>query len=120
MLHHLLLHLVDADNPASVVSELRDQFIGALRREFPVERTPVVLTPLLYPDKNNLSTDQLNPTTLSLPRSVVSQTTCHVVGAAKLEEINRHSDINLMLVYRDKLTHRVVAVLADIFGYVLL
>ena len=72
VLHHLLLHLVDAENPSGVSQELREQFVSALRREFPLERTPVVLTPLLYPEKSNLSIDQLNPTTLSLPRSVVS------------------------------------------------
>lgn len=72
VLHDLLLHLVDAENPSGVSQELREQFVSALRREFPLERTPVVLTPLLYPEKCNLSIDQLNPTTLSLPRSVVS------------------------------------------------
>lgn len=72
VLYHLLEHLVDSENPSGTSTELKDQFLAALKKEFPRERTPVVLIPLLYPERFNLTTDQLNPTSVSLPRTVVS------------------------------------------------
>lgn len=72
ILHELLLQLMSGEDVCGVSTKLRDQFISALKREFPRERAPVVLIPLLYGEQNNLGSDQLNPTTLSLPRSVVS------------------------------------------------
>ena len=66
------MHLLDAENPSGTSTELKEQFLLALRKEFPRERTPVILTPLLYAEEFNLTLDQLNPTSISLPRSVVS------------------------------------------------
>jgi len=86
VLHLLLLHLLDAANPSATSTQLRDQFIGSLRKDFPSERTPVVLSPLLYDDCYDITTDQLNPTNLSLPRSVVSVVLCDkVLSMMKLE-----------------------------------
>mgnify|MGYP001792821269 CR=1 FL=1 len=76
ILHSLLLHLLSTDDVACVSPELRDQFLAALRRDFPRERVPVVLMPLLHGDKYDLAVDQLNPTSLSLPRNVVCSDGC--------------------------------------------
>jgi len=71
VLHRLLVDLVDSENPSGTSTELKEQFLAALRRDFPRERTPVILAPLLYSEQFNYTLEQLNPSSVALPNKVV-------------------------------------------------
>ncbi|XP_065678715.1 CCR4-NOT transcription complex subunit 1 isoform X1 [Hydra vulgaris] len=61
VLHLLLAYLLNKNQEESIVSE--DQlksFLNSLRKDFPWERAPAVLAPLLYPAKQIQETSSLN------------------------------------------------------------
>ncbi|XP_034255857.1 CCR4-NOT transcription complex subunit 1 isoform X2 [Thrips palmi] len=59
---HLILSSVfcDSANQFGVTSETKESFLKNLRRDFPRELVPVVLAPLIYPNKPDLPMDKLN------------------------------------------------------------
>ncbi|XP_061301436.1 CCR4-NOT transcription complex subunit 1 isoform X10 [Pezoporus flaviventris] len=62
VLHLLLSHLLFGQKGAfGVGQEQIDAFLKTLRRDFPQERCPVVLAPLLYPEKRNILMDRILP-----------------------------------------------------------
>ncbi|XP_043350716.1 CCR4-NOT transcription complex subunit 1 isoform X20 [Dermochelys coriacea] len=62
VLHLLLSHLLFGQKGAfGVGQEQIDAFLKTLRRDFPQERCPVVLAPLLYPEKRDILMDRILP-----------------------------------------------------------
>ncbi|XP_078524737.1 CCR4-NOT transcription complex subunit 1 isoform X5 [Lissotriton helveticus] len=62
VLHLLLSHLLYGQKGAFGVGlEQIDAFLKTLRRDFPQERCPVVLAPLLYPEKRDILMDRILP-----------------------------------------------------------
>ncbi|XP_073081669.1 CCR4-NOT transcription complex subunit 1 isoform X7 [Manis javanica] len=62
VLHLLLSHLLFGQKGAfGVGQEQIDAFLNTLRRDFPQERCPVVLAPLLYPEKRDILMDRILP-----------------------------------------------------------
>ncbi|XP_060110364.1 CCR4-NOT transcription complex subunit 1 isoform X4 [Heteronotia binoei] len=62
ILHLLLSHLLFGQKGAfGVGQEQIDAFLKTLRRDFPQERCPVVLAPLLYPEKRDILMDRILP-----------------------------------------------------------
>ncbi|XP_069510725.1 CCR4-NOT transcription complex subunit 1 isoform X2 [Ambystoma mexicanum] len=62
VLHLLLSHLLYGQKGAFGVGlEQIDAFLKTLRRDFPQERCPVVLAPLLYPEKRDVLMDRILP-----------------------------------------------------------
>ncbi|XP_063168949.1 CCR4-NOT transcription complex subunit 1 isoform X3 [Candoia aspera] len=62
VLHLLLPHLLFGQKGAfGVGQEQIDAFLKTLRRDFPQERCPVVLAPLLYPEKRDILMDRILP-----------------------------------------------------------
>nr|XP_033796481.1 CCR4-NOT transcription complex subunit 1 isoform X3 [Geotrypetes seraphini] len=62
VLHLLLSHLLFGQKGAFGVGlEQIDAFLKTLRRDFPQERCPVVLAPLLYPEKRDILMDRILP-----------------------------------------------------------
>ncbi|XP_051787591.1 CCR4-NOT transcription complex subunit 1 isoform X4 [Erpetoichthys calabaricus] len=62
VLHLLLSHLLFGQKGASGVGQEQiDAFLKTLRRDFPQERCPVVLAPLLYPEKRDILMDRILP-----------------------------------------------------------
>ncbi|KAK2085164.1 CCR4-NOT transcription complex subunit 1 [Saguinus oedipus] len=62
VLHLLLSHLLFGQKGAfGVGQEQIEAFLKTLRRDFPQERCPVVLAPLLYPEKRDILMDRILP-----------------------------------------------------------
>ncbi|XP_037672114.1 CCR4-NOT transcription complex subunit 1 isoform X4 [Choloepus didactylus] len=62
VLHLLLSHLLFGQKGTfGVGQEQIDAFLKTLRRDFPQERCPVVLAPLLYPEKRDILMDRILP-----------------------------------------------------------
>ncbi|XP_015223972.1 CCR4-NOT transcription complex subunit 1 isoform X1 [Lepisosteus oculatus] len=62
VLHLLLSHLLFGQKGASGVGQEQiDAFLKTLCRDFPQERCPVVLAPLLYPEKRDVLMDRILP-----------------------------------------------------------
>lgn len=70
-LHFLLSGLCDPTNPFEISNEQKRAFLQALQKDFPRIRVPVVLTPLLYPEKASFGFESLNPTSVVLPNHVM-------------------------------------------------
>lgn len=59
VLHILLSHLIlNPEEEVGVSSESVQTFIETLRRDFPRERVPVVLAPLLYKENQDITEDR--------------------------------------------------------------
>ena len=59
VLHILLSHLIlDPEEEVGVSSDSVQTFIETLRRDFPRERVPVVLAPLLYREEQDITEDR--------------------------------------------------------------
>ncbi|XP_056455119.1 CCR4-NOT transcription complex subunit 1 isoform X6 [Gadus macrocephalus] len=62
VLHLLLSHLLFGQKGASGVGQEQiEAFLNTLCRDFPQERCPVVLAPLLYPEKRDILMDRILP-----------------------------------------------------------
>ncbi|XP_064398380.1 CCR4-NOT transcription complex subunit 1-like [Halichondria panicea] len=73
VLHLLLSYLLQgSEEEVCVAKESVNTFVQTLRRDFPRERVPVVLAPLLYRDQLDITEDRLVPVSVSLPSSVFS------------------------------------------------
>ena len=60
VLHMLLSHLIlKSEEEMGVCAENVQTFIETLRRDFPRERVPVVLAPLLYKENQDITEDRL-------------------------------------------------------------
>ena len=60
VLHILLSHLIlSPEEEVGVSAESIQTFIETLRRDFPRERVPVVLAPLLYKEAQDITEDRL-------------------------------------------------------------
>ena len=59
MLHLLLSHLFESpEQDVGVNSEALDTFVRTMRQDFPRERVPVVLAPLLYREQQDITEDR--------------------------------------------------------------
>ncbi|XP_024137335.1 CCR4-NOT transcription complex subunit 1 isoform X2 [Oryzias melastigma] len=73
VLHLLLSHLLFGQKGASGVGQEQiDAFLKTLCRDFPQERCPVVLAPLLYPEKRDIPTDRIFPDSGELAKTMES------------------------------------------------
>jgi CCR4-NOT transcription complex subunit 1 len=73
VLHRLLSHLLlSPEDEVGVARESIDAFVQTLRRDFPRERVPVVLSPLIYREQEDITEDRLVPVSVSLASSVFS------------------------------------------------
>jgi CCR4-NOT transcription complex subunit 1 len=73
VLHMLLCHILQhTEDQLSIPSDTVELFIQALRRDFPQDRVPVILAPLLYREHLDITEDRLIPVTATLPSSVSS------------------------------------------------
>ncbi|KAI8491153.1 CCR4-NOT transcription complex subunit 1, partial [Branchiostoma belcheri] len=59
VLHLLLINLHGPKDKFGIGAEQKEAFIAILKQDFPNERCPVVLTPFLYPDKQDITIDRL-------------------------------------------------------------
>ncbi|XP_029687920.1 CCR4-NOT transcription complex subunit 1 isoform X2 [Takifugu rubripes] len=72
VLHLLLSHLLFGQKGASGVGQEQiDAFLKTLCRDFPQERCPVVLAPLLYPEKRDIPMDRILPDSGELARTMM-------------------------------------------------
>ena len=59
VLHLLLSHLIlRSEEETNVSAESVQKFVETLRRDFPRERVPVVLAPLLYREQQDITEDR--------------------------------------------------------------
>lgn len=71
-LHLLLSHLLFGQKGASGVGQEQiDAFLKTLCRDFPQERCPVVLAPLLYPEKRDILMDRILPDSGELAKTMM-------------------------------------------------
>ncbi|XP_064785577.1 CCR4-NOT transcription complex subunit 1-like isoform X15 [Oncorhynchus masou masou] len=72
VLHLLLSHLLFGQKGASGVGQEQiDAFLRTLCRDFPQERCPVVLAPLLYPEKRDILMDRILPDSGELAKTMM-------------------------------------------------
>ncbi|XP_022061854.1 CCR4-NOT transcription complex subunit 1 isoform X5 [Acanthochromis polyacanthus] len=72
VLHLLLSHLLFGQKGASGVGQEQiDAFLKTLCRDFPQERCPVVLAPLLYPEKRDILMDRILPDSGELAKTIM-------------------------------------------------
>ncbi|XP_029009006.1 CCR4-NOT transcription complex subunit 1 isoform X9 [Betta splendens] len=72
VLHLLLSHLLFGQKGASGVGQEQiDAFLKTLCRDFPQERCPVVLAPLLYPEKRDILMDRILPDSGELTKTMM-------------------------------------------------
>nr|XP_057931498.1 CCR4-NOT transcription complex subunit 1 isoform X1 [Doryrhamphus excisus]XP_057931499.1 CCR4-NOT transcription complex subunit 1 isoform X1 [Doryrhamphus excisus] len=72
VLHLLLSHLLFGQKGAiGVGQEQIDAFLKTLCRDFPQERCPVVLAPLLYPEKRDILMDRILPDSGELAKTIM-------------------------------------------------
>nr|XP_046203510.1 CCR4-NOT transcription complex subunit 1 isoform X16 [Oncorhynchus gorbuscha] len=72
VLHLLLSHLLFGQKGASGVGQEQiDAFLRTLCRDFPQERCPVVLSPLLYPEKLDILMDRILPDSGELAKTMM-------------------------------------------------
>ncbi|KAM9815706.1 CCR4-NOT transcription complex subunit 1 isoform 3-T3 [Syngnathus typhle] len=72
VLHLLLSHLLFGQKGASGVGQEQiDVFLKTLCRDFPQERCPVVLAPLLYPEKRDILMDRILPDSGELAKTIM-------------------------------------------------
>uniref|UniRef100_A0A673IJK8 CCR4-NOT transcription complex subunit 1 n=1 Tax=Sinocyclocheilus rhinocerous TaxID=307959 RepID=A0A673IJK8_9TELE len=72
VLHLLLSHLLFGQKGSSGVGQEQiDAFLKTLCRDFPQERCPVVLAPLLYPDKRDILMDRILPDSGELNKTMM-------------------------------------------------
>ncbi|XP_047451438.1 CCR4-NOT transcription complex subunit 1 isoform X3 [Mugil cephalus] len=75
VLHRLLSHLLFGQKGASGVGQEQiDAFLKTLCRDFPQERCPVVLAPLLYPEKRDILVDRILPDSGELTKTIMETT----------------------------------------------
>ncbi|XP_066506128.1 CCR4-NOT transcription complex subunit 1 isoform X2 [Hoplias malabaricus] len=71
-LHLLLSHLLFGQKGSSGVGQEQiDAFLKTLCRDFPQERCPVVLAPLLYPEKRDILMDRILPESGELAKTMM-------------------------------------------------
>ncbi|KAL3860717.1 hypothetical protein ACJMK2_010802 [Sinanodonta woodiana] len=68
VLHLLLTHLVRSKEQFGIGADQKEAFIKTLRKDFPRDRVPVVLSPLLFPETEDISVEKLTFLT-SMPKS---------------------------------------------------
>ncbi|TRY54534.1 hypothetical protein DNTS_033400 [Danionella cerebrum] len=74
VLHLLLSHLLFGQKGSSGVGQEQiDAFLKTLCRDFPQERCPVVLAPLLYPDKRDILMDRILPDSGDLNKTMMEK-----------------------------------------------
>ncbi|KAJ4938165.1 hypothetical protein JOQ06_002791 [Pogonophryne albipinna] len=72
VLHLLLSHLLFGQKGASGLGQEQiDAFLKTLCRDFPQERCPVVLAPLLYPEKRDILMDRILPDSGELAKTMM-------------------------------------------------
>ncbi|CAL8357419.1 unnamed protein product [Lota lota] len=72
VLHLLLSHLLFGQKGASGVGQEQiEAFLNTLCRDFPQERCPVVLAPLLYPEKRDILMDRILPDSGELAKTMM-------------------------------------------------
>lgn len=72
VLHLLLSHLLFGQKGASGVGQEQiDAFLKTLCRDFPQERCPVVLAPLLYPEKRDILVDRILPDSGEIAKTIM-------------------------------------------------
>ena len=69
VLHLLVVHLIRNKDNFGIGNDQKEAFLSTLRKDFPHERVPVILGPLLYPESEDLALDKLTDTS-SMPKSV--------------------------------------------------
>lgn len=68
VLHLLLAHLVHSKEQFGIGVDQKEAFLKTLRKDFPRDRVPVVIGPLLYPETEDISVDKLTFIT-SMPKT---------------------------------------------------
>ncbi|XP_072169675.1 CCR4-NOT transcription complex subunit 1-like [Diadema setosum] len=72
ILHLLLTHLLcRSPDQFGLGSVQQEAFLQTLKKEFPVERVPVVLAPLLYGDKQDILMDRVITDNTTIPKGVM-------------------------------------------------
>ncbi|XP_076110950.1 CCR4-NOT transcription complex subunit 1-like isoform X1 [Mytilus galloprovincialis] len=70
VLHLLVVHLIRNKDNFGIGNDQKEVFLSTLRKDFPHERVPVILGPLLYPESEDLAVDKLTDIS-NMPKSVV-------------------------------------------------
>ncbi|XP_062589790.1 CCR4-NOT transcription complex subunit 1-like isoform X3 [Saccostrea cucullata] len=78
VVHLLLTSLFKCKDSFGIGTEQKDVFIRTLKKDFPFERVPVILGPLLYPDAEDLSVEKLADTS-AMPKSALNASLAEMI-----------------------------------------
>ncbi|KAK3085676.1 hypothetical protein FSP39_006989 [Pinctada imbricata] len=81
IIHLLVTNLVRSKDNFGIGADQKDAFLKALRKDFPFERVPVILGPLLYPDSEDLSVEKLADTS-NMPKSMLDASLAEMIQEA--------------------------------------
>uniref|UniRef100_A0A3Q3XA58 CCR4-NOT transcription complex, subunit 1 n=1 Tax=Mola mola TaxID=94237 RepID=A0A3Q3XA58_MOLML len=115
VLHLLLSHLLFGQKGASGVGQEQiDAFLKTLCRDFPQERCPVVLAPLLYPEKRDILMDRILPDSGELAKTMMESSLAEFmqeVGYGFCASLDECSNIILQYGVREVTASQVARVL---------
>uniref|UniRef100_A0A3P8X1I3 CCR4-NOT transcription complex, subunit 1 n=1 Tax=Cynoglossus semilaevis TaxID=244447 RepID=A0A3P8X1I3_CYNSE len=104
VLHLLLSHLLFGQKGASGVGQEQiDAFLKTLCRDFPQERCPVVLAPLLYPEKRDILMDRILPDSGELAKTMMESSLAEFmqeVGYGFYDFVSHHKYITLFFLFQ--------------------
>ncbi|KAL7885456.1 hypothetical protein AOLI_G00057510 [Acnodon oligacanthus] len=114
-LHLLLSHLLFGQKGSSGVGQEQiDAFLKTLCRDFPQERCPVVLAPLLYPEKRDILMDRILPDSGELAKTMMESSLAEFmqeVGYGFCASVDECRNIILQYGVRDVTASQVARVL---------
>ncbi|XP_050435609.1 CCR4-NOT transcription complex subunit 1 isoform X4 [Adelges cooleyi] len=97
VLHLILSHVFTVDDKDFGISkEVKEVLLQNLRRDFPLEVAPVLLAPLIYPDKPDRPMEKINQDTASISNTMLEPLLADLImemgysACSSLEECRRH------------------------------
>ncbi|XP_056008647.1 CCR4-NOT transcription complex subunit 1-like isoform X3 [Ostrea edulis] len=81
VIHLLLTSLFKCKDNFGIGTEQKEVFIRTLKKDFPFERVPVILGPLLYPDAEDLFIEKLADTS-TMPKSALDASLAEMIHEA--------------------------------------
>ncbi|XP_064641680.1 CCR4-NOT transcription complex subunit 1-like isoform X3 [Lineus longissimus] len=70
VVHLLLTQFLQRRDQFGIGTDQKEAFLKALRKDFPVDRVPIVLFPLLYPDKQDPAIPRITLDAVNMPKAM--------------------------------------------------
>ncbi|KAL5022887.1 hypothetical protein ScPMuIL_002042 [Solemya velum] len=78
VLHYLLTHLFKGKEQFGIGADQKEAFLKTLKKDFPLERVPIILSPLLYPEIEDVPLKKLEDIA-NMPKSVMDASLADII-----------------------------------------